>query len=238
MEKIRNRDGKLTRFLTGRRFIFIEIPDKPLVTEVAVGGFKASLYHKEQPKKTPVCKQYQGLGHWASQCPVQREQGERERGPLNVEGERGDDRKKGEERGERGDDQESSEGEEEGKESKERSDDSEAYTTEEEEQGAVGGQKPEQKKGRKLRKNRHRQRQGRVVKVNKKDRKLELQQTKLTFLARSRSLSVPKRRRSTEGDSPTQVQATPGKAAKHDGQLPVADTTVNATPTDDVKRSF
>ena len=29
-EKIRNKDGKLTRFLTGPRFVFFNIPDRPL----------------------------------------------------------------------------------------------------------------------------------------------------------------------------------------------------------------
>ena len=28
-EKIRNKDGKLTRFLTGRRFVFVNIPERP-----------------------------------------------------------------------------------------------------------------------------------------------------------------------------------------------------------------
>nr|KAG5697080.1 hypothetical protein BaRGS_001996 [Batillaria attramentaria] len=29
-EKIRDKDGKLTRFLTGRRYVFINVPERPL----------------------------------------------------------------------------------------------------------------------------------------------------------------------------------------------------------------
>lgn len=52
MEKMRNRDGKLTRFLTGRRFVFIDVPGMPLEKSVSIGGLNATIYHREQPKKT------------------------------------------------------------------------------------------------------------------------------------------------------------------------------------------
>ena len=50
-EKVRNKDGKLNRFLTGRRFVHNEVTASPLETSVKVGGFTARLCHKEQPKK-------------------------------------------------------------------------------------------------------------------------------------------------------------------------------------------
>ena len=52
-ENIRNKDGKFTRFLTGRRFVFVNIPERPLERTVKIGGFTARLYHKEQPRADP-----------------------------------------------------------------------------------------------------------------------------------------------------------------------------------------
>ena len=49
-EKNRNRDGKLTHFLTGRCFVFMNVPSFLLEKSVKIGGFSARLYHKEQPK--------------------------------------------------------------------------------------------------------------------------------------------------------------------------------------------
>ena len=71
-EKIRNKDGKLTRFLTGRRFVFVNIPERPLERTVKIGGFTARLYHKEQPMADPqrttrsTCLE---RGHRVSACP-------------------------------------------------------------------------------------------------------------------------------------------------------------------------
>ena len=45
-ERIRNKDGELTRFLTGRRFIFVDVPSNPLERSLRVGGLTARLYHK------------------------------------------------------------------------------------------------------------------------------------------------------------------------------------------------
>ena len=52
-EKIRNKDGKLTRFLTGRRFVFVNIPQRPMERTVKIGGFTARLYYKERPRADP-----------------------------------------------------------------------------------------------------------------------------------------------------------------------------------------
>ena len=68
-ERSRNKDGKLTRFLTGSHFIFIDVPSKPLERKLRVGGFTARLYHKEQPKKEKgsiICSRSLQTGHWVS----------------------------------------------------------------------------------------------------------------------------------------------------------------------------
>ena len=71
-EKIRNKDGKLTRFLTGRRFVFVNIPERPLERTVKIGGFTARQYHKEQPRADPqrtTCSRCLERGHLVSACP-------------------------------------------------------------------------------------------------------------------------------------------------------------------------
>ena len=71
-DKIRNKDGKLTRFLTGRRFVFVNIPQRPLERTVKIGGFTARLYYKEQPRADPqqtTCSRCLERGHRVSACP-------------------------------------------------------------------------------------------------------------------------------------------------------------------------
>ena len=71
-EKIRNKDGKLTRFLTGRRFVFVNIPQRPQERTVKIGGFTARLYYKEQPRADPqqtTCSRCLERGHLVSACP-------------------------------------------------------------------------------------------------------------------------------------------------------------------------
>ena len=108
-EKIRNKDGKLTRFLTGWRFVFVNIPDRPLGRTVKIGGFTARLYHKEQPMADPqrtTCSTCLERGHRVSACPDSirrrecRQEGHRRGdpvcdavsvwGPQGSEGQRGD----------------------------------------------------------------------------------------------------------------------------------------------------
>lgn len=70
-ERTRNRDGKLTRFLTGRRFIFIGVPEKPLERAVRIGPILARLYYKEQPKparRETVCSRCLQKGHTVGAC--------------------------------------------------------------------------------------------------------------------------------------------------------------------------
>ena len=70
MEKIRNKDGKLTRFITGRRFVYINCPGAPLERSIKVGSFTARLFHKEQPKvsKNLECTNCLQVGHRRFQC--------------------------------------------------------------------------------------------------------------------------------------------------------------------------
>ena len=42
-QKIRNKDGKLTRFLTGQQFVFVNTPEKPLERTAKIGGFTVRL---------------------------------------------------------------------------------------------------------------------------------------------------------------------------------------------------
>lgn len=74
MEKARNRDGKLTRFLTGRRFVFITVPATPLEKTIKIGGFIARIYHREQPKgptnpASLTCRNCFLTGHRSFACP-------------------------------------------------------------------------------------------------------------------------------------------------------------------------
>ena len=49
-EKYRNEKNELSNFKTGRRFIYIDPPQKPLPKTLIIGDFVASLYHKGQKK--------------------------------------------------------------------------------------------------------------------------------------------------------------------------------------------
>ena len=53
-ETYRDSDGKWTHFKTGRRFVFIEIPELNLKPFLQIGLWRANLFYKEQirPKKT------------------------------------------------------------------------------------------------------------------------------------------------------------------------------------------
>ena len=70
-ERDRDRDGRLTRWKTGRRFIYIDIPKEPLPKNIDMGPFKAALYHKEQKKTThhAECRRCLQKGHSSALCP-------------------------------------------------------------------------------------------------------------------------------------------------------------------------
>ena len=70
MERDRDEKGGLTRWLTGRRFVYVKIPDRPLPEKINIGPATATLYHREQ-KLSPnnaVCSRCLTTGHRASAC--------------------------------------------------------------------------------------------------------------------------------------------------------------------------
>eukprot|EP00745_Piridium_sociabile_P012590 TRINITY_DN19220_c0_g1_i4.p2 TRINITY_DN19220_c0_g1~~TRINITY_DN19220_c0_g1_i4.p2 ORF type:complete len:162 (-),score=22.80 TRINITY_DN19220_c0_g1_i4:188-673(-) len=70
MEKDRDDRGGLTRWLTGRRFVYIRIPTQPLPEKVNIGNATATVYHREQKLKpeNQVCSRCFTKGHAASTC--------------------------------------------------------------------------------------------------------------------------------------------------------------------------
>ena len=71
-EKDRDSRGRLTHWKTGRRFVYIEVPKDPLPKSLEVGGFRGSLYHKEQKKgdrqKEAECNNCFQKGHNTEVC--------------------------------------------------------------------------------------------------------------------------------------------------------------------------
>jgi hypothetical protein len=71
-ERDRDENGKLTRWKTGRRFLYISVPATPLPSSLPVGPFKASLFYKEQSTATrqahAECRKCLEKGHRASEC--------------------------------------------------------------------------------------------------------------------------------------------------------------------------
>lgn len=70
MERDRDERGGLTRWLTGRRFVYIKIPDRILPEKINIGTATATLYHREQKNKpeNAVCSRCLTKGHRASTC--------------------------------------------------------------------------------------------------------------------------------------------------------------------------
>ena len=71
-ERDRDKNGKLTRWKTGRRFLYIGVPSEPLPKIVEIGPFKASFYHKEQKteerQSEAECRKCLQKGHRAAAC--------------------------------------------------------------------------------------------------------------------------------------------------------------------------
>ena len=67
-EKARGRDGKLTRFLTGRRFTYITTPTKPLDKTLKICSFNVSISHREQDAQPRPCRKCLQPGHNAFVC--------------------------------------------------------------------------------------------------------------------------------------------------------------------------
>ena len=71
MELARTKDGKLTKWETGRRFVWVCRPDTPLATTLQVGIWQAAVYHKEQStssQQTTRCNKCLLAGHRAASC--------------------------------------------------------------------------------------------------------------------------------------------------------------------------
>lgn len=51
LERDRDERGGLTRWLTGRRFVYIDVPKTPLPARLLIGSYQASVYHREQKKE-------------------------------------------------------------------------------------------------------------------------------------------------------------------------------------------
>ena len=55
-EQARDRDGKLTDWKTGRRFVFNTTPSTPLAPTLKICIFTAEMYHKEQTNSVKTCR--------------------------------------------------------------------------------------------------------------------------------------------------------------------------------------
>lgn len=67
-ELARTKQGALTQFLTGRRFVYIKVPPTPLPSTLQIGIFTATVWHKEQAKKEKSCRRCLISGHLAFEC--------------------------------------------------------------------------------------------------------------------------------------------------------------------------
>ena len=71
-KEIGTKMAKLTRWKTGRRFLYIGVPSEPLPKIVEIGPFKASFYHKEQKteerQSKAECRKCLQKGHRAAAC--------------------------------------------------------------------------------------------------------------------------------------------------------------------------
>ncbi|KAL8558306.1 hypothetical protein ACOMHN_059553 [Nucella lapillus] len=72
LEMDRDSMGKLTRWKTGRRFLYIDIPAKPLPRLVEMGPFRATLYDKKQKtaqrQNEAECGKCLQKGHRTAEC--------------------------------------------------------------------------------------------------------------------------------------------------------------------------
>ena len=70
MERDRDERGGLTRWLTGRRFVYIRIPDRALPEKISTGSATATLYHRGEKNKpeNSTCSRRFTKGHPPSSC--------------------------------------------------------------------------------------------------------------------------------------------------------------------------
>ncbi|KAK7469785.1 hypothetical protein BaRGS_00036212, partial [Batillaria attramentaria] len=50
MERDRDEHGGLTRWLTGRRFVYIDVPQQPLPSKIHIGPCQATIFNYHQPR--------------------------------------------------------------------------------------------------------------------------------------------------------------------------------------------
>ena len=69
-ELARDEKGKLSRFTTGRHFVYIVLPEEPFPKSFDFGIFKPKLYYKEQPKSSSSKMYYRcpEIGHITILC--------------------------------------------------------------------------------------------------------------------------------------------------------------------------
>ena len=71
-EKDRDARGGLTHWKTGRRFVYIAVPEQPLPKQIQIGQFNATLYHKEQRtaqrQANAECRRCLEKGHVIRDC--------------------------------------------------------------------------------------------------------------------------------------------------------------------------
>ena len=67
MEEVRDREGKLTEWLLGRRFVFIDLPKCSIERIIDVGSFKIKLFYKEM-QQANLCLKCKKPGHRAFEC--------------------------------------------------------------------------------------------------------------------------------------------------------------------------
>ena len=70
MEKDRDKNRKLTRFYTGNRILYIEIPKQPLPKTLQIASYRVSLFHREQKTQGVAvsCTRCLRDDHHVSQC--------------------------------------------------------------------------------------------------------------------------------------------------------------------------
>ena len=67
----RDESGNLTQWKTGRRFLYIEVPQTPLPKDIKIGQFTGKLFYKEQRQviSDMTCYNCFGQGHISRECP-------------------------------------------------------------------------------------------------------------------------------------------------------------------------
>ncbi|GFS26445.1 LOW QUALITY PROTEIN: Gag-Pol polyprotein [Elysia marginata] len=72
LDRARDGEGKLTRWLTGKRWVWIELPKTTLPRTVDMGPFRASLFYREMKgtADTRICFKCHKEGHVAKACPL------------------------------------------------------------------------------------------------------------------------------------------------------------------------